>query len=220
MYCHWTVYRCICNTMPTEIIGFIRDSCVLFPGINIQKASADERVVSAFKWWGRGWGGGLGGGSWVGEQNSFPGRVSIIFAMIQSNPINYIMMIKTTQWGILFNQHPEEIKRRGSALVISDEVLVEQNTEQYFFLFFFHFYSVNYWILIFVENTTCFHIPFYFMLLTSYSLSWGVHLNCFIPRKSLCIQATTAAQFHVTSYSMTSQWVHVTKYIWNLLGWG
>ena len=57
---------------------------------------------------------------------------------------------KTTEWGILFNQNPRRNHQAEghwvSALVVFEGVLVEQNTERMWFLF----YPVISWIYIFM----------------------------------------------------------------------
>ena len=86
-------------------------------------------------------------------------------------------------------RNPESEGRRVSAFVIYEGVLVEQNTEQVWFLFL----SRDFLNVYLHGVHSCFHIAIYLSFFTSNLLCLNVHLNYWISRQSLGIQATTMA---------------------------
>ena len=101
---------------------------------------------------------------------------------------------ENTEWGILFNKTPSEIAKaetlpQGVCLgdFWGDSCWTVYRTSVVLF------HPVISWIYIFMGNNSCFHMPFYLGLFKSNSLCWIVHLNCFISRQLLYIQATTTA---------------------------
>ena len=111
------------------------------------------------------------------------------------------------------NRNHESEGRRVSVLVISGEVLVEQNTEQVWFLFSSRDFLNLYLNGELFQLSYC-HLPkvcHQFCL-----LCLNVHLNC-LSLDNHVVSKQPQWQCHVT---MTSQWGHVTKQILNIAGWG
>ena len=130
-------------------------------------------------------------------------------------------IIKTTEWGILFNQNP---RRNHQAETLSPK---DEGFLPWWFLRGFwlnripnkcvsYFYPVISWIYIFMGNYFCFHIAIHLRFFTSALLRLNVHLNGLSLDNHL-VSKQPQWQCHV---AMTSQWGHVTKQILNLAGWG
>ena len=101
-------------------------------------------------------------------------------------------MIKTTEWGILFNQNPRryhQVETRST----KDEGFLPWWFLRGFWLnripksVVFNFYPAISWIYIFMGSYYCFHIAIYLRFFTSDLICLNAHLNCL----SLDIQATT-----------------------------
>ena len=126
-------------------------------------------------------------------------------------PILVRQLYDTSGPGVLLTTIAVESKgRRISVLVISEWVLVEQNTERV--RFFKYFYTVISRIYIFMANYSCFHIAIYLRFFHKQFTLFEYTFELFI-----LVSKHSKWQCHVT---MTWQWGHVTTQILNLAGCG
>ena len=128
------------------------------------------------------------------------------------------MIMKTTEWGILFNQNSRR-NHPAETLNPKDEGFLPRWFLRGFWLnrtpneCGFYFHPVIYRIYIFTGIYSCFHIAIYLRFFTSNLLC--CNLNYLSPDNQL-VSEQPQWQCHVT---MTLQWGHVTKQILNLAEW-
>ena len=92
-----------------------------------------------------------------------------------SNVITPQNIIRTTEWGILFNQNP---LRNHQAGFCHGGFWGGSGWTEYRTSVVFVFYPVISWIHIFMGNYSCFQIAIYLRFSTSNLLCLNVHLNC------------------------------------------
>ena len=119
---------------------------------------------------------------------------------------------KKTEWGILFNQNTR--RRKVETLSPKDEgVWLNKITNKCAFLFFSRDFLNSY----FHGEQFCFHYPFYLLTVIHFV---GVYIWTVSSPDNHSVSRQPQRLGHVTNHSMTSQWGHVIKHIWNLSGCG